>query len=47
MPHVGGYKLPNVGDLIGDTPDIPGETLVNHLTPQQHFDYFDKVVKYI
>ena len=47
MPGLEKYNLPNLHELIGDTPDIPGETLVNHLTPKQHNDYFDKVVEHL
>lgn len=47
MPGLEKYNLPNLHELIGDTPDIPGETLINHLTPKQHNDYFDKVVEHL
>tara|TARA_R110002074_G_scaffold396891_1_gene586734 strand:+ start:2232 stop:2999 length:768 start_codon:yes stop_codon:yes gene_type:complete len=46
MPQVAKYKLPNVGDLIGETPEVE-ETLVNHMTPAEHVKYFDCLMDYL
>jgi hypothetical protein len=46
MPQVAKYRLPSIGELIGETPEVKG-TLVNHLTPGEHARYMDKLLDYL
>ena len=46
MPQVAKYRLPSIGELIGETPEVKG-TLVNHLTPDEHARYMDKLLDYL
>ena len=46
MPQVAKYKLPSTGELIGETPDVKG-TLINHLTPDEHVRYMDKLLGHL
>jgi hypothetical protein len=46
MPQVAKYKLPTIGELIGETPEVKG-TLINHLTPEEHVRYFDKLLDHL
>jgi hypothetical protein len=46
MPQVAKYKLPSTGELIGETPEVNG-TLINHLTPDEHVRYMDKLLDHL
>ena len=46
MEQVAKYILPDAKQLLGESPEEPN-TLVNHLTAQQHNDYFDKLLDHL
>jgi hypothetical protein len=46
MEQVAQYQLPNIQELIGETPEQE-DTLVNHLTAKQHLAYFDCLLDYL
>jgi hypothetical protein len=46
MEQVAKYILPDAKQLLGESPLEPN-TLINHLTAQQHNDYFDKLLDHL